>query len=131
MAKHKYAVIVAVIAAIATATLLVAGCGGGGGAAPANVGSVTGRIVELVSGVGVEGMTVTIGGQEDDSGADGYFTVTGVTPGTWQINVTPTAFYVPVGELPTVAVSAGVTTPLGDDILVTNPGNVPPPPPGG
>ena len=124
--KHTKVMAVATMA-VAVAALVMGGCGGGGGGTPANLGNVTGHIVELVSGAGI-GMQVTIGGRRgtSDERNGGAFTVRNIPPGSHQVYVTPTEFFAPVGDIPAVPVTAGQTYPMGT-ILVVDPSYQDPP----
>ncbi len=129
MHNNKQWSIMVVITAVALTGWLIAGCGGGGGgAAPANTGSVTGSTVDIASQIGIGGLTVTVGGQQDVTDGNGNFAVTGVLPGTWDVVVTPTSLWEQVGDASDVPVVAGQTTPVGV-ILVRDPNTGPPPPP--
>ncbi len=126
----KYTKVIAVATvAVAVAALVIGGCGGGGGGGtPANLGHVTGRIVELVSYTGIGGMQVTIGGRSGTSNErdGGAFTVRNIPPGSHQVYVTPTEFFAPVGDIPAVPVTAGQTYSMGK-ILVVDPSYQDPP----
>lgn len=119
----------AAIVTVVVIALVMAGCGGGEGA-PANVGSVTGYIVDLPSGLGISEMLVTVDGQYQATSTqpNGKFTVTGVAPGvSYDVTVTPTPQFTPIGDPPqaTATVIAGQTYAVGT-ILVIDPAYEPP-----
>ncbi len=108
---------------------VVGGCGGGstGGGLQAGKGAVSGRIVDINSGQGIGGMSVTIGGQTDVSQTpDGSFIVRNIVPGTHDIVVTETQLFVLVGPIPPVVVPADATVNLSDPICVIDPNYLPP-----
>ena len=121
MYKNRERAIVVVIAAVALTGWLIAGCGGGGGGTdPAGAGSVSGATVDIVSRIGIDGLTVTVDGQQAVTDNNGNFTVTDVPPGTWAVVVTETTLWEQAGEAPFVVVVAGQTAAVGT-ILVRDP----------
>ena len=128
MCMKNTRVMTAATVAVAVAALVVAGCGGGGGGTAANVGHVTGSIVNLVDLTGVR-MQVTIAGCSgtSDERQGGAFTVRNIPVGAHEVHVTLTEFFAAVGEIPMVTVTANVTYPMGR-ILVVDPSYEDPPP---
>ncbi len=123
MYNNKQWTIVVIIAAIALTGWLIAGCGGGE-AGPAT--GVSGRTVDVSSQIGIGGLTVTVGGQQDVTDDNGNFTVTGVPTGLQEVTVVPTELWVQWYDA-FVTVEQDQITPLGDPILVMNPNSGPPP----
>jgi len=85
-------------------------------------GTVTGTVVSESTGVPMEGAQVTISGTPLSAAADenGRFTITGVAPGTYNVDVTLPGFLgnsteVTVGDGTTAAAAADVTIQLADD----------------
>lgn len=122
-----------VVGALIVTTVLT-GCGGGGGAGGG--ATVSGRVVDINSGLGIGGLTVTINAKTAISTTpNGAFTVQGipvaVSPWTFAVTVTPTELFVQVPSAPVlVTVSAGQTVTLAYPVLVSDPSSLPPHPPG-
>jgi hypothetical protein len=93
-------------------------------ATPVALGTVTGRILSLISGLPLSGATVSIGSTSVTTGTDGTFTLTNIPAGDRTISVTATnhdtlTFPYPVQE--------GVNN-LGDLAMAPAGGGPPPPP---
>jgi len=111
---------------------IMAGCGGENNTPPLpTTGSVTGRVVDYYSGVGLGGTTITVGGRSAVSGADGTFVVSGVAAGTYTVTITPPAGLILPAGAPAVVVTvvAGQSTPIVNNIVLMDAGDVPPSPP--
>jgi len=127
---------IAALAVAVIAVAFVAGCGGGSdNPTDATTGSVTGRILDYSQLVGIGGVTVTIGGHSALSDVNGYFTVTGINPGSnLAVTVTPpvgSGLVIPANDpVPSVNVVAGQTTQFGDPIYLMDESDTPPDPPG-
>lgn len=93
-------------------------------ATPLALGTVTGRILSLVSGLPLSGATVSIGTASFTTGSDGTFTLSNIPAGAQTISVTATNY--DNLSLPYTVVE-GVNN-LGD-IAMTPAGGGPPPPP--
>ncbi len=85
-------------------------------------GTVTGTVVSESTGVPMEGAQVTISGTSQSATVDenGRFTITGVAPGTYTVDVTLPGFLgssaeVTVGDGTTAPVTSEVTLQLADD----------------
>jgi len=116
-----------VLMGVVVCTLIITGCGGGGNAG--TTGIVTGYVKDAASGLGISGLTVTIDGRSGRTSADGAFTVRGIPPGDYQLQVVPTELFVMVpGDPIIVTVVAGTTTVLPAPVLVIDPDNLPPNP---
>ncbi len=124
MHNNKQWTVMVVIAVIALTGWLIAGCGGGGGGSATGV---SGSIRLLDNGEPLEGVTVTVDGQQSVSDDGGNFAVTGVPAGTWDVVVT-SAFWVPVVDPPEVVVVQDQVTALGLPILMSSFGPPGPPP---
>lgn len=91
-----------------------------GCAGAADPGSIGGRVIDAVSGYGIVGATITVGGVQDVTGAEGSYSLTGV----------PSGDYVPLlasatghqAFMTTVAIPAGGSTYL-DITLVPSAGS--------
>ncbi len=125
-----------IIVAVSLLTSGLSGCGGGGssggnGGQDTDTGSVTGRVLHFTTDVGLGGVTVTVGGRSAVSDSNGYFTITGIAPGTGQLlTVTPPAWLsMPSIEPITVNVYADQTTTLPAAIRLIDTGEAPPQPP--
>lgn len=77
--------------ALAALVVLLAGCGGGGGddgggggGGGTGTATVTGRVVDAISGLGVAGATITYGGATATSSATGTFSLTVNAPAAIQ-----------------------------------------------
>ena len=113
--------------AIAT-SVLFSGCGGGGGGVSGT--GVSGVIVDVGSEQGIGGMVVTIGNRTATSQTpDGRFTITGLTPGHYQVTVRPSETFVPVpGPALFVDVVQSQMTQLAAPFLIIDRHNLPPAP---
>ena len=121
------------VTAVVVALCLV-GCEGGGGDG-AQTGTVTGRVISIVSQLGVGGAQITlgVGGPSAISDSNGNYTVVGVPAGAnIPVFVTPPAGFTvsdPTPGTPEVAqvnVLAGTTTVLPDIVLVPTQPPAPP-----
>ena len=122
-------IVTATVAAVLVA-LMVSGCGGGAGPAALGGGSVTGYIEHIVTGQGIGGMVVTIGGRQDTSTTpNGAFVVTGIAAGLQNVTVTATPLLIPAGPIPPVSVSANQAYAMPAPILVADRQYDPPPHP--
>ena len=120
----------------ALAIVAVVGCGGGGGGGggptPAQTGSVSGEVRNFYPpNEGLGNVTVTVGGQNAVSDANGRFQVTGIAPGRHTLTITPPSWLaVPPGtETISVDVLAGQDTELTDAIMLIDSADLPPAPP--
>lgn len=130
--KHRWTVITALVA-LAVVAGLVGGCGGENNTPPVpTMGTVTGKVVDYYSGVGLGGTTITVGGKSAVSTSSGTFVVGDVPEGTYTVTITPPAGLVlPSGsQAVVVTVFAGQTTTITDNIILMDENDVPPNPPG-
>jgi len=133
MVSSKTWILVAVAVAIIGVSL--SGCGGGSGTpiVTGKVGSVSGRILDLMTTLPLGGVRVTIGSKFADTDAQGYFTVTDIPKGLQSIAITPdpaTNWVLPPGsQNPTVTVVADDTVVLDTTIFLMDSSDVPPVPP--
>ena len=126
--------------------LLAAGCGGGGGNGDGDgdggeptTAIITGRVVDAISGLGVQGATVSYGNQSDLSGPTGAFSLTVPAPSPAQQARITAPNYRNLGQYNGVTVrlstegisvpaaAAGQTIDVGTIQLYSN--DAPPPPP--
>lgn len=121
---------VGLIAAVCLAVAL-AGCGGGSDGVP-TAGAVYGHVVDFQSQSGIGGTVITVGGQQATSGQDGYFLVRSVGAGSHTVLVSPPTGFVlaPGSPVITAQVVGGQTTVLPNDIVLFDPTDLPPSPPG-
>lgn len=132
--------------AFAVLALLVAGCGGGGGGGgggtPSNRATITGNVVDAVSGSGIPGVRVLYGDATATTGADGTFSITVDAPSTAKpLRIPTTTGYNALGQYNGVTVrlatdgiaipelSAGQTFNVGTIRLFSVDSGPPPPPP--
>ena len=124
MYAEETKLIVAVSVAAVLVALVVSGCGGGAGVAAVDGGSVTGYIEHIVTGQGIGGMLVTIGGRQGTSTTpNGAFVVTGIGPGEQDVTVTSTPLLMSAGPIPPVSVLADQAYAMPAPILVKDSGH--------
>ena len=131
---------------LAALILLIAGCGGGGGGGGDDGGgnqpttaTITGRVVDAISGLGVQGATVSYGSVTDISGPTGAFSLTVAAPAAAQQARISAPTYRNLGQyngatvrlatdgITVPAAAAGRTIDVGTIQLYSN--DSPPPPP--
>ena len=107
--------------------------GSANGAVSVAVGKATveGRVVDVSTGDGVQGVEVTIGGVSDTTDANGDFSVVGVMAGTYTVQLGPPAPYITTGASVQVQVTAVTTVTISQPLGVfdSDGGGPPPPPP--
>jgi hypothetical protein len=93
-------------------------------ATPTAVGTVTGRILSLLSGLPLSSATVSIGSNSVTTGSDGAFTLSNIPAGAQTIKVTAASY----DDLSVPFTVAEGTNNVGD-LAMTPSGGGPPPPP--
>jgi hypothetical protein len=116
-------------------TVVLSGCGGGSNSVVSpTTGSVEGNIHDFTTGLPLQGVSVTVGGLQDVTDANGQFLISGLAPGNYQLVIVPNPashLVLPPGSVPpTVRVFAGDTTTLPSTIFLMDESDLPPTPPG-
>ena len=124
------------IVGIALLSLVLGGCGGAGsvpgatgdtsrtGGDPAT-GEALGTVRNPASQAPIQGVTVTIAGKSDVTGANGQYHITGISPvGVHTVTCVAPGWTMP-GAAPSVEIAEGPN--LLDDLYMTTDGSQPPP----
>ncbi len=115
--RRLWLTVVGVIAVLLGA-LMLSGCGSGGGETG---GEVTGRIVDVTSGLGIGNVVVTVAGQSGTSTTpDGRFRITKIRPaGNYALQVQPGVVFVAVpGPQVRVNVPASGAVEVGTVVVI-------------
>jgi hypothetical protein len=84
------------LALLLTLGLTAAGCssndGGGGGGGGLGAGSVSGLVMDISTGAGIAGVTVSAAGQTATTDSRGYFSVTGLATGPVTVSASKSGF---------------------------------------
>ena len=117
-----------VLTTVVIGVLVCSGCGGGGGGGytpPETPSSrVKGYVKNAVDRSGLVEATVTVGGKDATTDANGYYEIFGVSIGSQSVIVTPPNGYLLAGPVPARRVTSGTTT-IPDIYLA--PSNLSPP----
>jgi len=133
MGKRNLWQAVVAISIVVLLAAVLAGCGGDDNADPVvpATGTVSGQIRHFQTDQGLGGVTVTVGGQNAVTDANGNFIVQNVPVGNNQVvTITPPEWLaLPNGDAILVDVQQGQDTTLNAPILLINAGELPPDPP--
>jgi hypothetical protein len=114
-ARPRVSLFLGLVALIFTLAACSGGGDGGSGGAPAQTGTVAGRVTAASTGLAVAGAIVSTGAGSTRSGADGIFTVTADAGDRSVVHVEAAGFS---EAFPVARVTAGQTTTLGVQLLV-------------
>ena len=126
MRHHLWAIVVMPLAALG---VLLGGCGSFGPTlvSPHSV-VVTGSVIDVSTGEGVAGATVTIGGQTTTTDDEGFYRFIDLPTGDSTVTITPPPGYAIAGSADAVSITLGPNE-VGNIYLVPDP-EAPPSPPG-
>lgn len=108
-----------IIAIIATAAIILAGCGGGGGGGGA---TLTGTVIDGATDNPLSGVRVALGGANTTTGANGTFTLTGISTGSGVLTAQLTGYEI---SSVSVTITSGSNT-LSESVMMAPTSGSPP-----